>query len=50
MFLNVLYRVIQTKLLQEPLFAHCVVVGGELNQYLGVCMIVSKNLDCVAGN
>ena len=23
MFLNVLYRVIQTKLLQEPVFAHC---------------------------
>ena len=22
-FLNVLYRVIQTKLLQEPVFAHC---------------------------
>ena len=29
-FLNVLYRVIQTKLLQEPVFAHC--GGGELKK------------------
>ena len=29
-FLDVLYRVIQTKLLQEPLFAHCGAGGGPL--------------------
>ena len=30
-FLNLLYRVIQTKLLQEPVFAHCGVKGGAKN-------------------